>query len=498
VHLCLAAFVTGRPVKTTYRRRESFLAHPKRHPARLDYRIGADHDGRLRYVWARIRLDGGAYASTSMPVIGVAGYFAAGPYRVDAVDIEGESVYTNNPVAGAMRGFGAVQACFGIESTMDLLAAELGMDPVELRRRNALVPGDPFPTSRQRVGPSAPVLEVIERCSALPMPPTDGADHHPYELPGGTGCTTRGESVRRGVGFAVGVKHMLYGEGTPEWCEATVRLSRAGVEIVSAAAEVGQGIASALMQVARSELGDIAVTVAPASTEAGYAGSSSASRQTWMSSGAVREACRELRTLAGARLGVDPSDLDLSAVDLGSLCGDDVLESHGVYRPPATVAGDPTSGIGDVHVSWMFVAHRAVVDVDVDLGTVRVVQVATAQDVGRAINPREVRGQIVGGISQGIGLALNEELVVEGGIARNPTFTDYLIPTTGDMPDVLVELVETPEPLAPFGLKGVGEPPSLSSTPAVAAAIRDATGRRVARVPVRPEHLVGDPGGTDS
>lgn len=493
IHLCLAALVLNRPVKTTYRRRESFLGHPKRHPARLHYRIGADTDGTLRYVWARIRLDGGAYASTSTPVIGVAGYFAAGPYRCPAVDIVAESVYTNNLVSGAMRGFGAVQACFGIESALDLLAREAGIDPVELRRQNALRPGDRFPTSGQVLGPSTPVLDVIDRCAALPLPdPHDpGRITHPYELPGGTGCTSHGESIRRGIGFAVGVKHVLYGEGTPEWCEATVRLDRNSARIESAAAEVGQGIISSLVQVARGELDGIDVKFAPASSTFGYAGSSSASRQTWMSAGAVQLACSDLRRRLAERLMLDETALDLGVLDFDEVMGADVIEGTGIYRPPRTEAGDPTTGQGAVHVAWMFVAHRAVVDVDTELGTVKVVQIATAQDVGRAVNPREVRGQIIGGISQGIGLALNEEVVVRDGKALNASFTDYLMPTTGDMPEVVIDLVEVEEPVAPYGIKGVGEPPSLSSTPAIAAAVRHATGRSVGRVPIRPEHLVG-------
>jgi len=489
IHLCLAALRTRRPVKTTLTRRESFLSHPKRHPARMEYRLGADRDGRLRYVWARLRLDGGAYASTSMPVVGVAAYFAAGPYRCDAVDIVGESVYTNNPISGAMRGFGAVQACFGIESTMDLLAARLGMDPVALRRLNALEPGDRFPTSGQQVGISAPIRQVIDRCDALALPGDDAAAPHPYRLPGGTGLTTDGSDVRRGIGFAVGVKHMLYGEGTPEWCEVVLRLSAGGLEVVSAACEVGQGITDVLATVAHNELasviGGLPIHVAPASTEAGYAGSSSASRQTWMSAGAVRAACGDLLESIRRRFGTVPEPPAL----VGAL-GSEVMEGRGTYRPTPTEAGDPTTGQGDVHVAWMFVAHRAVVDVDIALGTVKVVQIATSQDVGRALHPREVRSQILGGVAQGLGLALNEELLVRDGLALNASFTDYLMPTAPDMPEVLIDLVEIPEPAAPFGLKGVGEPPSLSSTPAVAAAIRAATGARLTHVPIRPDDIV--------
>jgi len=482
IHLCLAALRLERPVKTTYTRSESFLAHPKRHPAKMHYRVGADTDGTLRYVRARILLDGGPYASTSAPVTGVAAYFAAGPYRVPTVDIVAEAVRTNNPVSGAMRGFGAVQACFGIESTMDLLAEKIAMDPVDLRLRNALRPGDVFPTSRQTVGVSAPVVELIERCRELPNPDESPDIEHPYKLPGGAGCTTRGEDVVRGVGFALGVKHCLFGEGEPETCEATVTLSRSGVEVWSAAAEVGQGISGILAQVVSEELGELPVTVRTASSGAGYAGSSSASRQTWMSAGAVKEACRNLRSQL-------PAEIDLSERTTLESVGDRKFEAHAVYRAPETEAGDE-SGAGNVHVAWMFVAHRAIVDVDTGLGTVRIVQIATAQDVGRAMNRLEVEGQIRGGIAQGIGLALTEELCSEMGLVTNQGFTDYLLPTAADMPPVLIDLVETPEPSSPYGLKGVGEPPTLSSAPAIASAVRAATGAAVSRLPIRPEDLV--------
>ncbi len=488
VHLCLAALHLGRPVRTTYRRGESFLAHPKRHPARLWYTIGADGDGRLQFVRARILLDGGAYASTSAPVLGSACYFAAGPYRVPSVDIVGDAVYTNNPVSGAMRGFGAVQACFGIESTMDRLAAALGLDPVELRRRNVLHPGDRFPTSGQLVGEDASAAEVLERCAERPLLPDrhdDAATTAAYARPGGPGGTTRGEGVRRGVGFAMGVKQHLYGEGTPEWSTAKVRVSRAGAEVVSAATECGQGVGGVLVHVAEQQLGAVPARLAVASSADGYAGSSSASRQTWMAGNAVRLAAiaiaDELR-----RRGIEPDD----PPSLRRL-GDDVIEREATYHAPPTRRGDPETGAGDVHVSWMFVAHRAVVDVDVELGLVRVVHLTTAQDVGRAINRREILGQIRGGISQGVGLAVMEHLHARDGVAANASFTDYLIPTVADMPTVDAVLVESPDPRNPLGVRGAGEPSSLSSTASVAAAIRAATDRLVPRVPVRPDDLVG-------
>lgn len=483
VHLCLAALATGRPVTTTYRRGESFLAHPQRHPARMWFHVEADRDGTLRSVRARLLLDGGAYASTSGPVLATACYFAAGPYRVPHVDILGETVRTNNPVAGAMRGFGAVQACFGIESTMDLLAHRLGMDPVELRRRNALVPGDRFPTSGQLVGAAAPVRELIDRCASMPLPTC------PPSVPGtALAEAAPAGTVRRGIGFALGVKNPLYGAGFAEWSIAAVRADRHGITVRSAASECGQGVLTVLQQIASTELDGRPVELAAATSDLGYSGSSSASRQTWMSGGAVRLAAREVaeelrRRAAGVDpVSVSPAGVDLAGLDLAALLGDDVVERTATYRPDPT-AGADEDGQGDVHVAWMFVAHRAVVDVDVDLGLARVVQVATAQDVGRAINPREVRGQILGGIAQGIGLALTEHLATVDGRPVNAGFTDYLVPTATEAPEVLVDLVEVPEPAAPYGLKGVGEPPSLSSTPAVAAAIRTATGRSIPRVP---------------
>jgi xanthine dehydrogenase D subunit len=509
VHLCLAARLTGRAVKTTYRRGESFLSHPKRHPTEMRFRVGADEDGTLRFVHAHIVLDGGAYASTSGPVTGSAAYFAAGPYRVPSVDIIAESVYTNNPVSGAMRGFGAVQACFGIESTMDLLAARLAMDPVELRRRNALRSGDRFPTSGQLVVGPAPVLELIDACVSLPMPVDDPDD--PFALPGGLGRTSRGavigKDIRRGVGFALGVKNHLYAGGMQEHATATVLLDRVGVEVRSAAADVGQGISSALAQIAGDALGGVPVRTAKACAAFGYAGSSSASRQTYISGGAVLQAADQLAAKVREKLAVaftvEASEIEFAAASVfvdgyrhtwtdlwsnGHL-GDEPIVATAEFSAPETTEGDDF-GQGDVHVGWMFVAHRAVVDVDVELGLLRVAQVATAQEVGRAINPREVRGQINGGISQGLGLAVMENLHSDGGVVCNPTFTDYLIPTAADMAATQIAVIEVADPNAPLGMKGVGEPPSLSSTPAIAAAVRAATGRAVQQVPIRPDDLV--------
>jgi CO/xanthine dehydrogenase Mo-binding subunit len=421
----------------------------------------------------RIMLDGGAYASSSTAVTSNAASFAIGPYDVPNALIESTSVYTNNPPCGAMRGFGAVQTCFAAEAQMDKLAAEVGIDPVELRLRNAIAPGDTLPTG-QRVTGSMPVAEVIRRCAELPVPEPEALPRDPLRLPGGSGNTTRGEGVRRGVGFALGFKNICYSEGFDDFCAARVRLLEDGsAEVHCAAAEVGQGVTNVILQVAREELDTDDVVVAPHTTASvASAGSASASRMTWMAAGAVQSACRaalEERARGGGEVDVER-----------------------IYRHPRTAPLDPETGqitSDRAHVAFACAAMRVVAEVDVELGLTRVVWIGTAQDVGRAINPQAVHGQIEGGTAQGLGLALMEEIQTRDGLITNASFTDYLIPTTLDMPPVDAVLVEDPEPDAPYGVKGVGEPPTVVSTAAIVSALRAATGRELVRVPVRPDDI---------
>jgi xanthine dehydrogenase D subunit len=512
VHVCLLALATGRPVKIQYSREESFHGHVHRHPARMWFRHTATREGDLVKLEARILLDGGAYASTSPAVLANAVCFAGGPYEFPNAVVDGWAVRTNNPPCGAMRGFGVVQACFGHEAQMDKLADALGMDPVELRLRNAMHTGSKLLTGQVITG-TAPVREVIEACIAHPLPPDPGPDDPPMALPGGAGMTATRADVRRGTGVAVSIKNLMYSEGFDDYSTAGVRLELApdGVPFATvhcAAAEVGQGFVTLAQQIARTELHVDRVVLRPADTSIGSAGSTSASRQTWMSGGAVQLACRAVREVllqrasdregepvAGSRRvrfalrGEDVVDIDTGmAVPVSELLADGPIEEVREHHHSPT---DPLDedGQGNAHVSFAFAAHRAIVDVDPDLGLLRVVQIATGQDVGKALNPRAVVGQIEGGIAQGLGLAVMEEIVVDDGLIRNPSFTDYLIPTALDMPPVVQSLVEHPEPGAPFGAKGVGEPPTISSTPAIVAAIRDATGLPVTRVPVRPQDL---------
>jgi CO/xanthine dehydrogenase Mo-binding subunit len=474
VHGALLALHTNRPVKIVYNREESFTGHVHRHPARMWCEHRATREGKLVNVRMRILLDGGAYASSSTAVASNAASFAAGPYETPNALIESTVVYSNNPPCGAMRGFGAVQTCFAAEAQMDRLAAALEIDPVELRLLNALKPGDVLPTGQTITG-SMPVAETIRAAAALEPPAAEALPRDPLRLPGGAGNTTRGEGVRRGVGFAVGFKNIAYSEGFDDYCAARVKLFADGsAEVHCAAAEVGQGVTGVILQVARTELGIDDVRLAPGQTSTvDSAGSASASRMTWMAAGAVRDACRaaleELRSRPGEEIDVER-----------------------IYRHPQTTPLDPETGqiTGErAHVAFATCAMKVVAEVDVELGLTRVVWIGAAQDVGKAVNPQQVEGQIEGGTAQGLGLALMEEIQTRGGLITNASFTDYLIPTALDMPPVESVLIEDPEPDAPYGVKGVGEPPTVVSTAAIVSALRAATGRDLTRVPVSPDDI---------
>jgi len=503
VHCCLLALVTKRPIKMQYGREESFYGHIHRHPAKIFMRHHADRDGTLRRVEARVVLDGGAYASTSSAVLINAVTHMQGPYKCEIATVDGYAVRSNNPPCGAMRGFGVVQACFAHESQMDKLADACGLSPVDIRLKNAMQTGDRLITG-QVVESVAPVARCIRETAALPMPAPLPDHPDPLLIPGGAGLTARRSNIRRGVGWGVSIKNLMYSEGFDDYATARCRLADGVATLQFATAEVGQGFVVLAQQIARSVLGVDTVLLEPISTAIGSAGSTSASRQTWMSGGAVDGACRLVRERLFARVanehGLDPLRL---AID-----GADVVDTMGTLRVPVAQASSgivldetfehhhrPTeeldeNGQGNCHVAFAFVAHRAVVDVDPDLGLVKVVQVATAQDVGRVLNPLAAIGQLEGGIAQGLGLAVMEEIVLQDGRMRNPSFTDYLLPTALDAPTVVATMIEEPEPQAPLGAKGIGEPPCISVTPAIAAAIRAATGKQLPRVPVRPHDIV--------
>lgn len=515
VHTCLLALRLGRPVRIAYSRAESFLGHVHRHPATIWMRHHATAGGEIVKIESRMVFDGGAYASTSSAVLINAVTHAQGPYRCANAVVDGYAVRTNHLPCGAMRGFGVVQACFAHESQMDKLALACGLDPVEVRLRNAMRTGDPLITGQQVLN-VAPVERCILDTAALALPdepvggrPAPDGSTDVMKLPGGAGRTADRGDVVRGIGWAVAIKNLMYSEGFDDYATARCRLVDGVATLKFATSEVGQGFVTIAAQIARTILGVDDVVLDRIDTQVGSAGSTSASRQTWMSGGAVDAACRTVRERMFEHVGrlhdIDPIRLVVDGTDIvDSVSGwrlpvaeattavsfDETVE----YRHPATEELDE-NGQGNCHTAFAFVAHRAVVDVDPELGLVKVVQVATAQDVGRALNPLSVIGQIEGGIAQGLGLAVMEEIIQVDGVIRNGNFTDYLLPTFLDMPEVVATLIEEPDPHAPLGAKGVGEPPCISSTPAIVNAIRDAlrqvdgVGKPLDRVPVRPSDI---------
>ena len=502
VHTSLLALRTGRPVKMQYGREESFFGHVHRHPAKVWMKHHATAEGEIVKIEARFLFDGGAYSSTSAAVLLNGITHTQGPYRCPNAIVEGFASRTNNPPCGAMRGFGVVQACFAHEGQMDKIAEAAGISPVAVRLLNAIRTGDTLITG-QILESVAPVERCIRETDALPLPPPLPTDAHELLLPGGSGLTADRRHIVRGIGYGVSIKNIMYSEGFDDYSTARCILQDGVATIKFATSEVGQGFVTLAPQIARSVLGVDEVVTETIDTQIGSAGSTSASRQTWMSGGAMDGACRMVRERLFEHVAaihkLDPLQLAIENTD--------VVDTRGNLRIPVTEASSgvrfeetfeyhhrPTedldeNGQGNCHVAFAFVAHRAVVDVDPELGLVKVVQIATAQDVGRVLNPLSVLGQIEGGIAQGLGLAVMEEIIVQDGKVRNPSFTDYLLPTALDAPTVIASMIEEPDPQAPMGAKGVGEPPCISVTPAIVAAIRNAVGKSIDRCPVRPQDI---------
>ena len=502
VHCCLLALRSGRPIKMQYSREESFFGHVHRHPATIWMRHHANNNGKIVKIEARMVFDGGAYTSTSPAVLINGITHTQGPYQCDNAVVDGYAVRTNNPPCGAMRGFGVVQACFAHEGQMDKIAEACGLSPVEVRLINAMHTGDKIITG-QIMESVAPVERCIRETDAIPLPPPMSDLVDALDLPGGSGLTAERKNIVRGIGWGVSMKNLMYSEGFDDYATARCTLSNGIASLKFATSEVGQGFVTLAPQIARSVLGVDQVVQEVSDTQIGSAGSTSASRQTWMSGGAVDGACRLVRERMFEHVGkmhnIDPIRLLIDGTDVVDSIGDfrisvadategvtfsETFEHH--HRKTEDL---DVNGQGNCHVAFAFVAHRAVVDVDCELGLVKVVQIATAQDVGKVLNPLSALGQLEGGIAQGLGLAVMEEIVLENGKVKNPSFTDYLLPTALDAPSVVAVMIEEPEPQAPLGAKGIGEPPCISVTPAIVAAIRAATGKALLRVPVRPQDI---------
>ncbi len=497
IHAALAAYYTGRPVKIVLSREESMRTHPKRHPVTIQLRVGATQSGHLTAVRAEIYGDAGAYASLSDSVMTRTATHAAGPYIVPNVSVDCYAVYTNNPPSGAMRGFGVPQSALAIETAMDMLSEKLEMHPLELRRRNALRVGATMPTG-QVLGDSVGLLETIDR-----------VDQAVREL-GNDMLAPSGPNKRRGWGFACNMKNVGLGGGAADSAGATVLITADGrVSVRIGAAEIGQGVNSIAAQIAAEVLGvpleQVDVIVGDTSlTPDG--GATTASRQTFITGNAVRSASEQVRAAllatAAEQLGVPADQLEVSGGQLRAAGGRALSfaavaeqarrdgrdpASTCIYTPPKTT---PLGQPGDDHFAYGFATQAALVEVDTQTGSVQVLQVVAAHDVGRAINPRAIVGQIEGGVVMGLGYALTEELIVQEGHVKNADLRRYHVPRSFLTPQILPILVEAPHRAGPFGAKGVGEITSIPTAPAITNGIYAAVGGRVYRLPATQERVL--------
>ncbi len=493
-YIALALYRFGRPARLTYSRDEALLATPKRHPLKMELETGADSTGRLTALRARIICDTGAYASYGMAVATRAAVHVTGPYQIDHVDIESLAVYTNNPVAGAMRGFGAPQVAVAYESQMDLIAEELGIDPLEIRKINAFKRGSVTATG-QVLDYSVGILSTLEAVETYFREARDK-----WESDGGS-------DLQRGIGLA----SMWYGIGntaSKNPAHARIELKANGqIILYTGAADIGQGSTTVLTQIAAEALGldpsDIKTIYADTAVTAN-AGATSASRQTYISGNAVKDAAQKLAKAlivkASTMLGCKPEELflkggfvtcgkegeKLSIRDIAKrFYGEGSTMIFEGYFDPETTMLDPDTGQGIPYATYAFATHLALVEVDRGTGEVFVRKIVAAHDVGRAIHPQNVEGQIQGGVAMGVGFALMEEYLP----GQTKSMADYHIPTSLDVPEVIPIIIEDEEPTGPYGAKGVGEPSLIPTAPAILNAIADALGKRVYGLPAKPEKI---------
>jgi len=493
----LALYHLQRPVRYVYSREESFIATSKRHALVIEMKTGAGKDGRLHAMKCRILCDTGAYGSYGIAVASRAAVHAAGPYEIEHVDTEALCVYTNNPVAGAMRGFGTPQVAFAHESQMDLLAEKLGMDPFEIRRRNALRVGSVTATG-QKLAASVGIgecLDAVEQSYQKARSSLRHKEASPF--------------TRRGVGIGA----MWYGIGNtgmqnPSTAQIEMGLDGA-VTLYTGCADIGQGSTTVLGQIAAGMLGlapdEIRMIVADTKLTTN-AGATSASRQTFISGNAVRDAAAKLADVLLTEA------VDIMKVPKNLLVAEGGFVSHkedpgrrapfsklaarahrkGIplrwqgYFDPVTSPLDPHTGRGEPYAAYAYACHVAEVTVDITTGEVTVDRVVAAHDVGKAIHPEGVVGQICGGVAMGVGFALMEEFVP----GKTFSFKDYHIPTANDMPEVVPIIVEAADPAGPFGAKGVGEPALIPTAPAVLNALSDALGKRIRHLPADLERVL--------
>ena len=470
--LALAAWKLRRPVKIQWNREESILYHHKRHPIKVRAKWGATDDGILTAVWSEVIGDAGAYNYTSNKVLGNAHLSVSGPYVIPNAHIDTYAVYTNNIPSGAFRGFGSPQALLAAEGQMNRLAAALNMDPLEIRLKNSIREGS-IGTFGSAFVPGVSMPEVFEACGheSYWQRAENGWQLQPASQP-------TDPAKRRGRGIAGGFKNVGFSFGYPENCWAGIELQGAAdierVILYHAGADVGQGAHTALSQMAAEAVGvdfDRVRIIASDTATSGSSGSASASRLTFMSGNAIAGA---------AELALQKwKDEERPAV------------AEFTYRPPPTTAMDPQTGQSNPNFAYGYVAEAVEVEVDIETGEIRLLEVVCANDVGKVINPQQLEGQIEGAIVQAQGYALMEYLVSREGRILNPFLSTYLIPTSLDVPPKVKSVVlEHPDPVGPWGARGMAEMPFLPLAPAIAAAIYDATGVWVDSQPFTAQKVV--------
>jgi xanthine dehydrogenase molybdenum-binding subunit len=507
-HAALLANATGRPVKLLFDRHESLLVHPKRHATQIKVKLGARRDGRLTAAETELYGDTGAYASLGEKVMTRATTHSAGPYDIPNTKADCYAMYTNNPPAGAFRGFGVTQSCFAIETMMDRLAEELGIDRIELRRMNALKVGS-LTNTGQLLRESTGLLECIDRVAGKMEHLSGGSPFAPRPVPGSP-------ELVRAWGFAVGYKNTGLGGGAPDKAGAEVELYPDGaLEVRTSSAELGQGLVTVLQLIVAEEfnvpLEQVRVLVMDTDlTPDG--GPTTASRQTYVTGNAALHAARTLRQAIVSTLAEkydQPPDnirfieglaqVNGHRIPLGNIVGLMKADGHEPralyeYWAPTT---RPLGEGGDMHFAFSFAAHAAEVEVDTRTGRVRVLRLVAAHDVGRAINPLGLHGQVEGGLMMGLGNALTENFIVENGEVYTDRLARYRIPSIMDTPEITSIIVEHPTAEGPYGAKGIGEIVSIPTTPAITNAIYNAVGVRIDCLPVDQEQIVAALAGRD-
>ncbi|MGH2620138.1 MAG: molybdopterin-dependent oxidoreductase [Anaerolineales bacterium] len=501
IHAALLAKATGRPVKILYDRHESMLVHPKRHATQIRVKLGAKRDGTLVAAETELYGDTGAYASLGEKVMTRATTHSAGPYVVPHVQADCYAMYTNNPPAGAFRGFGVTQSAFAVESAMDQLAAQLGLDPIELRLKNALQVGT-ITNTGQMLRESVGLIECIERVRAKMLEFSPGVD--PFAAVPVDGFPSR----RRAWGIAAGYKNTGLGGGAPDKAAAEIELYEdETAEVRSSSAEIGQGLVAVLQMIAAEELtlplSRIRVLLSDTDlTPDG--GPTTASRQTYVTGNAVRLAADALKQAIAATLAerydTPPDRIEFHEglaqvnghqISLGEAVGmmkEEGRQARALYEywAPST---QPLGTGGDMHFAYSFAAQAAQVEVDLETGEVSVLRVVAAHDVGKVINPLGFLGQVEGGVMMGLGNAITEHFIVEEGRIFTDRLARYRMPGILLTPEIISIPVEHPAADGPYGAKGVGEISSIPTTPAITNAIYNACGVRIRRLPVDQDWL---------